>query len=465
VTPEAAHVSRCLARDFSRNPKAGRVAADNQGAELSNTGSLIGRAFAADRVLLQMRERYALSASIGSFMATTVQIRGELSAGTLSVALVSPHTQHRAAAAKALALHANCRIQEFPSYPPSPDQVSCMLKGKFDAVLVDLDSDPEYALDVVETIAQNGSTIVMVFSEKADPLMMMRCMRAGAREFLTLPFNHQTVADALVWASARHSTIPVPRKANGRLFAFLGAKGGSGVTMLACNFAVSLARESGQKTLLIDLNLPLGDAALNLGIVPEFTTLDAFQNIGRLDPVFLSTLLSQCESGLFVLAAPDRFTPSQASYSSIDRLLEVALQAFDYVVVDAGRKLNLWRAKHFDQSATYYLVTQVGIAELRNANRLITQISAQGGPNLEVVINRYDPDFPELADQEVTRALTMPARWRIPNNYAAVLRMQNTAKPLALEDSSISRAICRMSRSACSKPDTSEKKKWFRFLP
>jgi pilus assembly protein CpaE len=135
------------------------------------------------------------------------------------------------------------------------------------------------------------------------------------------------------------------------------------------------------------------------------------------------------------------------------------------VVVDAGRKLNLWRAKHFDQSATYYLVTQVGIAELRNANRLITQISAQGGPNLEVVINRYDPDFPELADQEVTRALTMPARWRIPNNYAAVLRMQNTAKPLALEDSSISRAICRMSRSACSKPDTSEKKKWFRFLP
>jgi len=397
-------------------------------------------------------------------MATIVQIRDELSAGALSVALVCPHEQRLAMAAKALALHSNCKVLEFTSYPPSLDYVSYMLKGKFDAVLIDLDSDPEYALDVVETIAQIGSAIVMVFSEKTDPAMLMRCMRAGAREFLTLPFDHRTIADALVWASARHQATAAPPKKDGKLQVFLGAKGGSGVTTVACNFAVSLAHESDEKTLLIDLNLPLGDAAINLGISPEFTTLDAFQNIGRLDPVFLSTMLTQCESGLYVLAAPDRLISPQGSIGGIDRLLEVALQAFDYVVVDAGRKLNLWRTSLFSQSATFYLVTQLGIAELRNANRLIAQISAHGGPNLEVVINRYDPDFPELADREVTKALTMPARWKIPNNYAAVLRMQNTAKPLALEDSSISRAICRMARSVCSKPDAPQKKKWFRFL-
>jgi Flp pilus assembly CpaE family ATPase len=87
-----------------------------------------------------------------------------------------------------------------------------------------------------------------------------------------------------------------------------------------------------------------------------------------------------------------------------------------------------------------------------------------GGPNLEVVINRYDLDFSELEEKRVTKALTMPARWKIPNNYAAVQRMQNTARPLALEDSSISRAICGMARSVCRKPDAPQKKKWFRFL-
>jgi pilus assembly protein CpaE len=397
-------------------------------------------------------------------MATTVQIRDELGSGALSVALVSPHEQRLATAAKALALHANCKVLEFTSYPPSLDYVSYMLKGEFDAVLVDLDSDPEYALDVVETIAQNGSAIVMVFSERADPVMLMRCMRAGAREFLTLPFDHRTIADALVWASARHQATVVRAKTDGKLRVFVGAKGGSGVTTLACNFAVSLAKESGEKTLLIDLNLPLGDAAINFGIAPAFTTLDALQNLSRLDPVFLSTLLTQCDSGLYVLAAPDRLTSAQVSPNGIDRLLEVALQAFDYVVVDAGRRLNLWRTSFLDKSATCYLVTQLGIAELRNANRLIAQISDHGGPNLEVVINRYEFDSPELEDEQVTKALTIPARWKIPNNYSAVQRMQNTARPLALEDSSISRAICRMARSVCKKPDTPPKKKWFRFL-
>ena len=407
---------------------------------------------------------YTLFAGDGSIMATTVQIRDELIAGALYVALVSPHQQRRGAAANALAHHQNCRVLEFTSYPPSLDYVVHMLKGGFDAVLVDLDSDPEYALDVVETIAQIGSAIVMVFSERADPVMLMRCMRAGAREFLTLPFDDRTIADALVWASARHQVTAAPAKTGGKLQVFLGAKGGSGVTTLACNFAVSLARESDRKTLLIDLNLPLGDAAINFGIAPAFTTLDALENVARLDPVFLSTMLTQCDYGLYVLAAPDRLIPAQAAPNGIDRLLEVALQEFDYVVVDAGRRLNLWRTNFFDQSATYYLVTQVGIAELRNANRLIAQISDHGGPNLEVVINRYDLDFSELEEKQVTKALTMPARWKIPNNYAAVQRMQNTARPLALEDSSISRAICGMARSVCRKPEAPQKKKWFRFL-
>jgi len=35
-----------------------------------------------------------------------------------------------------------------------------------------------------------------------------------------------------------------------------------GTTTVACNFAVELAQESGRSTLLIDLDLPLGDAAL-----------------------------------------------------------------------------------------------------------------------------------------------------------------------------------------------------------
>jgi Flp pilus assembly CpaE family ATPase len=118
--------------------------------------------------------------------------------------------------------------------------------------------------------------------------------------------------------------------------------------------------------------------------------------------------------------------------------------------------------KHlFDDSATVYLVTQVGIPELRNSHRLIVQLSAEGSPKLEIVINRYNPRSQEINEEQIIKALTRPVQWKIPNNYAAVRQMQNTATPLTEQDSPISRAIQRMSRSVCGKSAIPEKKKNF----
>jgi pilus assembly protein CpaE len=265
-------------------------------------------------------------------------------------------------------------------------------------------------------------------------------------------------------ASAQRVAVRPSKKASGRLFVFLSAKGGSGATTLACNYAVSLAKESRQKTLLIDLNLPLGDAAINLGIKAQYTIVSAFQNSSRLDSHFLSGLLVQHSSGLFVLAAPSELDTTYVSANAIDKLLQVACQDFDYVVVDAGSRLDLQRKHLFDESATIYLVTQVGIPELRNSHRLIAQLSAEGSPKLEIVINRYDPRSLEIDEEHITKALTRPAKWKIPNNYAAVRRMQNTATPITDEDSPISRAIRQMTLSVCGQPPIPEKNKKFSFF-
>ena len=168
---------------------------------------------------------------------------------------------------------------------------------------------PNTPLNWWRVICANGSATVMVYSAKPDPDLLVRCMRAGAREFLTPPFAHNTMAEALVRASARRSVNRLPKKTRGRLLVFLGAKGGAGVTTLACNFAVALAQESGQSTLLIDLDLPLGDAALNLGIVTEYSTVNALQDTGRLDASFLSKLLTKHSSGVSVLARSGKVSP------------------------------------------------------------------------------------------------------------------------------------------------------------
>jgi len=396
-------------------------------------------------------------------MSDAVHISDALKASILSVAVISPDDKLRKAVTSALSDCNKGPIQEFIAYPSALHEVPRVLGTSFDVVLVDLDSDPEYALNLIETISNNNLAIAIAFSAQADPRLLLRCMRAGAREFLTLPLERGDVANALHRVSVlRPSTHAVKMAADGKLLVFLGAKGGCGVTTLACSIAISLAKEHKQRTLLIDLNLPLGDVAINLGVRPEQTIVNAFQNSGRLDSHLLATMLTRHDSGLSILAAPSELGLTYVSVDAIDKLLKVAREEFDYVVVDAGSVLDLQRKHLFDSSTTIYLVTQAGIPELRNSHRLISQLSATGGPRLEILLNRYDARSQEIDEEHITKALTRPPDWKIPNDYAAVRHMQNTATPLTEGNSPISRAIRKMTQSICGQSaDVQEKKKKF----
>jgi pilus assembly protein CpaE len=388
----------------------------------------------------------------------------------LAIVLIGPNEQRREEVALALAKCACTEVRAYSSYPPSLEDVPLLMEEHHDVIIIDLDSDPEYALDVVESIGANAPATVIVYSAQADPDLLVRCMRAGAREFLSLPLEIGTVAESLVRASARRSVhspiLSNHGKASGKLLAFMGAKGGAGVTTLACNFAVALAKESGQKTLLIDLDLPFGDAALNLGIVPQFSTIDALQQSGRLDGRLLSSFLVNHSSGVSVLAAPGRFQPYQPTDASVDKLMNVARREFENVVVDLGSSVDLTGTALFKDATTIYLVTQTGIPELRNANRLISQFFGDGGPKLEVVINRYEERMLGVSEKDITKALTRPAQWKIPNDYASVRRMQIEATPLALGNSPISRQIRQMAMAVNGKPEPepAPKKKGFNFF-
>ena len=392
-------------------------------------------------------------------MSTSVQTTDTLSAGVLSIAVISPDEQHRKAVTAVLLECQSGPVREFIAYPSALYEVPRVLGNNFDVVLVDLDSDPEYAIGLLEAISSHGLAIPIAFTAQNDPRLLLRCMRAGAREFLTLPFAPGALAEALVRASARRPSAKVAKATTGRLLVFTGAKGGSGVTTISTNFAVALAQESGESTLLIDLDLPLGDAALNLGIVAEYSTVNALQNASRLDSAFLSKLLVKHSSGVSVLAAPGKFPQFNASNEAVDRLIAVARQDFDNVVVDIGSRHDLTGTVLFKDANRIYLVTQAGIPELRNSNRLISQFYPAGGPNLDIVINRYEPRTLGVSEEHITKALTRPAQWKIPNDYGAVRKMQNTATPLALADSPISRLIRQMARAISSKAAAAPVKK------
>jgi len=332
--------------------------------------------------------------------------------------------------------------------------------NRFQAAFVAIDSNPDQALHIVESLCSLGSSTVMVYSQSGANDMMMRAMWAGAREFFLEPLSPTEIDGALSRVAARGRTAPqIRRKTAGRSFVFLGAKGGSGVTTLSTNFAVSLARDPAERTLLIDLDLPNGDAALNLGIIARNSTLDALRDPGTLDVTSLSSLLVQHESGLSLLPAPGGFQKIKVDKAAVDKLLAVAAQSFDSVVIDAGARTDWTDSRLFKDASVIYLVTQVGIPELRNANRVITESVSAHASRLQVVLNRYAPRVFGIDDEAIERALTVAPQWRIQSDFHTLRRMQLQSAPLVSEDSPIGRTIDKMARDARGLPTIQPKKK------
>ena len=404
-------------------------------------------------------ETVAGNGELHSAMSGSTQNPSASGAGIVSITLIGPDEPRRKEVATALSEFPGVQLTEFSAYPIDLDDLPPILLQQRGIVIVDLDSDPEYALEVVESLFADSTATVMVYSATADRTLVVRAMRAGAREFFALPLATTEVADALARFSIHApGERPVKKKA-GRLAVFLGTKGGCGVTTVASRFSVALTQESEKKVLLIDFGLPLGDVTLNLGVFAEYSTDNAFRNIARLDGNFLNSLLTLHSSGLSVLASPNEFPEMLPSVEAIDKLLAVARQSFDYVVIDAGCRLDLKDTTLFDASSTIYLVTQFGVSELRNSNRLISQFFATRGRKLQIVLNRYTPRSLLFGEEHITKALTRAAQWKIPNDYASARRIRNNATSLASEDSPIPNAIRRMARKACGLPEEEEKKK------
>jgi pilus assembly protein CpaE len=376
----------------------------------------------------------------------------------LSVVVVGPDERRRDAVAGALAGSLSGLTRQLPFYPEI-DQIPRIIELNHDVVIVDLDSNPEFALEIVENLCAGSQATVMVYSSYSDSELMIRCMRAGAREFLTLPITQSAMAEAMVRASVRRPVVRSAKKADGRLCVFWGAKGGSGVTTIATNFAISAAREAEQSVLLIDLDLPLGDAVLGLGLNPQYSTADALQNFNRLDSNFLSKLTVKHSSGISVLAAPGKVIPFQSTTEAVDRLIHVARQEFECVVVDSGSRFDLRGTALFEPSATVYLVSQVGISELRNSNRLVSEMFTANLHKVEIILNRFTASSLGVDEEHITRALTRKAQWRVPEDNVATRKMQTTATPLAMSDSALARSIKQMARVACGLTAEPEKKK------
>jgi len=128
----------------------------------------------------------------------------------MSVALIGPNDAHRQVVARALATAQGRKIHEFIDYPSTLNDLARMMETKFDVVLVDVDTDESYALQIISKLSELGPA-VMAYSARTDEDLLKSCMRAGARDFLPLPSEGGQATTAP--PPVQKTTTPVPPQA------------------------------------------------------------------------------------------------------------------------------------------------------------------------------------------------------------------------------------------------------------
>jgi len=221
-------------------------------------------------------------------------------------------------------------------------------------------------------------------------------------------------------------------KSGASVTAFLPAKGGSGATFLATNAAAALAAR-GQRVAIIDLNLNLGDAAMFLtDETPMRSIADVCQDIDRLDGDLLEASMTRSNDHLWILPAPE--SPEAGidiEPAAIDRIIELARERFDHVVIDAGRVLDARILRGLDAAQTIYMVMQLALPYVHDAKRLKLMFEGLGyaSNKLRVIVNRFERGT-DIGIGDVEASLQMPVSLKVPNDFKTVTYAINHAIPV-----------------------------------
>jgi pilus assembly protein CpaE len=221
----------------------------------------------------------------------------------LRIAIVDPSDTSRTALKNMLLgldivwLEAECSRYEFFS-----DVVS---QTKPDIGIVCIDSNSEKGLKLVETLRETSvDCAIIVVSASSDGQVILRAVRAGAKEFLTQPIRVEDLVSAVERICAQKYGGGGGGSRTCHVIAVAGATGGVGTTSAAVNLGCILAAEPRNSVVLVDLDMALGDADVFLDAIPDYTLVDVAQNISRLDFTLLKRSLTKHNSGLYLLPRP-----------------------------------------------------------------------------------------------------------------------------------------------------------------
>jgi pilus assembly protein CpaE len=284
------------------------------------------------------------------------------------------------------------------------------------------------AMEVAREVEKHTPGVqIVAISRFCDPQILLEVMRAGIREFASLPFDRQTLVDALVRVKDAVQARPPAIEATNQVFSFLPSKAGVGTSTVALNAAVAMSRVPDASVLLSDFDLNSGMVRFMLKLDSAYCVTDAAEHALEMDESLWPTMVTTIDK-LDVLHAgklnPDfRIEPTQ-----IRHLMEFMRRNYSALCFDMSGNLERYSLEIMHESKRIFLVCTPEIPSLHLAREKYLYLKQLDlGERVSVLLNRC-PKRSLITPQQIEQLLGIPIYMTFPNDYQGVQRAMTAGR-------------------------------------
>ena len=213
-------------------------------------------------------------------------------------------------------------------------------------------------------------------------------------------------------------------------------KGGVGKTTTSANVGTGLAKQ-GKKVCLIDTDIGLRNLDVVMGLENRivYNLVDVVEGNCRLKQALIRDKRHQ---GLYLMPSAQTRDKSAATPGQMIKVIEHLKEQFDYIILDCPAGIEQGFQNAIAGADRALVVTTPEVSAIRDADRIVGLLEANGFKKMDLIINRLRMDMVKRGDMmsasDVVDILAVPLIGIVPDDENVVIST-NQGEPLVGSDS------------------------------
>ncbi len=224
-----------------------------------------------------------------------------------------------------------------------------------------------------------------------------------------------------------------------RIIVMTSGKGGVGKTTMTANLGTALAQLQ-KKVVLVDADFGLRNLDLLLGLEQRvvYTAVEVIAGECRIEQALIRDKRQPC---LALLPAAQNRNKEAVTPEQMLGLVEQLQSNYEYIIIDCPAGIELGFRNAITAAKEALIVTTPEVSAVRDADRVIGLLEAEGIKNIHLIVNRVRPEMIQnnqmMSVEDVLELLAIPLIGIVPEDERVIVS-SNSGEPLvSLDETSL----------------------------